>query len=126
MSDEIGVKATTMAIREQLMNYFKGTCVETLTEGSPVYVTSARANSRENFRYLRLQDEQQNPCYVMLGDLPIMTIQKVPDRVVMSKALLTRSPQLREVYAEITDFLEKYLIGIEVEHDERGIVYANR
>lgn len=117
------ILATTMAIREQLMEYFKGTCVERFTDGSNVFLRELGGSSR--YQYQRENTMRTRPCELMLGDLPLLKVQKMPDKVIFYEKILTRSPQLQAVYQELQTFLDKYLGAIEVEKDQRGVIYAN-
>lgn len=122
---EVGIQATIMAVRESLMEYFKGTCVERFTENTNIRLVNANRGQRAEFQYLRQAAENQSPMIVLLGGLPIMTVQRSPERVVFHGKVLTRSPQLTQVYDGLKEFMEKYLNGVEVSHSKKGVFYAN-
>lgn len=119
---KIAIETTTMAIREILMEYFKGTCVERLTEGVDIQLFSLP--SERQYQYMRRESDNQRRMMVRLNGLPIMTIQCAPERVLFHAKVLNRSPQLREVYKGLKDFMEKYLSGIEVKHSRKGVFYV--
>lgn len=123
---EIAIQTTVMALREQLMEYFKGTCIERFTENTNIRFINASTRGRANFSYLRREAENQRPMIVMLGGLPIMTVQRAPEVAVFHATLLTRSPQLRQVYQELKVFMDKYLGGVETKHSRKGVIYANK
>lgn len=123
-SSKISIEVTTMAIRETLMEYFKGTCVERLTENSSVRLRNIPASERQ-YQYQRREYENKKPMTVMLGGLPIATVQKAPEQIKFHDKVLTRSPQLREVYRRLQHFMDKYLQGVEVKHNRKGVFYAD-
>lgn len=125
MEAKVEIQATVMAIRETLMEYYKGTCVERLTVNSTVGLAFMSNGNRRDFQYLRRQAENQKLAVVTLGGLPIMTVQRFPDRAVFNEKILTRSPQLTDVYDGVRGFMEKYLRGVEVDHNKKGVLYAN-
>lgn len=122
---DLGIQTTVMAIRERLMEYFKGTCVERFTSDSNVQLVNANRGQRAEFQYLRQEVDKQRPTIVTLGGLPIMTVQLYPERVVFHDKLLDRSPELKKVRGGVEDFLKKYLNGVEVSHSKKGVFYAN-
>lgn len=121
---KLGVQLTTMAIRERLMEYFKGTCVEQFTENSNIRIRSRIRDGSASYQYLRREQENRQPSVLLLGELPILTLQKAPEQAVFNTRLLTRSPQLREINKELKDFMQKYLSGVEVKHSRKGVIYA--
>jgi hypothetical protein len=121
-SDEIGVEATTMAIRELLMEYFKGTCVDRMTANNNIRLVSV--STTRAYQYQRRQAEYQQPKAVTIGGIPIMNVQKSPEKVVFNTRLLNRSPQLSEVYKNLKVFMDNYLGGVEVKHNRKGVIYV--
>ena len=116
------IETTIMAIRERLMEYYKGTCVERFTEDSNIYINELPY--RGNHNYQRDEFMRTMPSELFIGNLPILAIKKNPDEITFYDNILGRSPQLRQVKQELERFVEKYLGAIETKHDERGVVYA--
>jgi hypothetical protein len=119
---ELGVEATTMAIRELLMFYFKGTCVENLTDKGNLYMIAIPA--RADYNYQRREYKNQNPQMLVINEIPLLSVQKAPEKIVFNQRVFNRSPQLSEVYKGLKDFTDKYLAGVEVSHSRKGVFYA--
>lgn len=119
-----GIQTTVMAVRETLMEYFKGTCVEKFTQDSNVTTTSVSPQQQGQFQYLRERESRQNPMMLWVGKVPILSLQKFPERVEFYARPLTRSPQLSQLYDELQVFMGKYLVSVEVSHNKKGIFYA--
>lgn len=113
------VETTIMAIREQLMEYFKGTCIERFTTESNITLRGSNYIGRHN--YEREDYERRRPCEVLIADVPIMTLKKSADEIVFYDKILGRSPQFRKVKKELELFLKRYLQAIEVKHEEGEI-----
>lgn len=122
---DLGIQTTVMAIRERLMEYFKGTCVERFTEDANIRLVEANGGQRAEFQYLREREANQRPTIILLSNVPIITVQRYPERVVFNTKILNRSPQFKSVHAGVEDFMQKYLSGVEVGIDEREVFYAN-
>ena len=120
---DINIQTTVMAIREELMNYFKGGCVQTMVQNSPVQFS--RIEGRTRYQYEREEIRNKQPRIVNLGNAPIMTVQKSPDKVTLHAAVLNRSPQFRAIREGLEEFLDRYLIGVTVEINEKGVTHAN-
>jgi hypothetical protein len=121
-SVEEDIKATAMALRETIMEYFKGSCVERLVTSNNIRVTSIE-NGRAEFQYQRRHIEEQNRKLVSLSGVPLFSMHKMPDTLTFYEDTFKRSPQLRAVNAELSVFMDKYLIGVEIK-TEKGRIYA--
>lgn len=112
---ELGIQTTVMAIREEIMGYFKGTCIQKFTAEQNVRVRTI--NIRADYQYERRQWENERPSIVWLGSVPILTVKHSPDRVIFHDTVLSRSPQLRQVKVGVEQFMEKFLRGVEKEYN---------
>lgn len=119
--DGIEVQTTVMAIREELMNYFKGTCVERVTTDRNIRTVGLGAT--RGYYYLRRQTENESPRLLLIGDVPIATLRLSPDRVTFHRGSLSRSKQLREVYALLEEFMHDYLAGVGKEYNDANVFY---
>lgn len=99
------ITTTTMAIRESLMRYFKGDCVETL-------IAQTNIRRKQMARYTQ-PNAAQEKSLILAGDTPLLTVHRLPDTVIFHQAVLGRSPQLREVRRGLEVFLGKYLPDVE-------------
>jgi hypothetical protein len=118
---DIAIESTIMAIREVLMEYFKGTCVQRMTD-SQVFL--AVPSTYAEYQYQRIELQNKQPRNLMLSGFSLLEVSKLPDTVTLNVKVFDRSPQLREVYAGVKEFLDKYLVGVEVVFNERGVIYA--
>lgn len=107
---DMGLQATVMAIREEMMNYFKGTCVDRVTANRNVRLTRLPSD-RLPYQYQRLELERKRITGLYVADTLLFTLQLEPDRVLFGKEL-DRSPQLREVKKAVDKFMERYLAGV--------------
>lgn len=117
----VNIESAIMAIREVLMEYFKGTSVLTVTTGGP-YLDPIGYDDR-GFQYERHERERKHVCMLMLGKVPLLRVEKCQDAVTFNSHLLQRSPQLRAVQKGVEKFLKTYLVGVEIKYNEGG-VYA--
>lgn len=106
---EVTLQATIMAIREELMRYFKGTCIERLTTGSNIVRQSAMPRGR--YQYQRQQAEMEYLTNILIGSVHILTLKYLPDTVII-RSCMSRSPELRKVKNGIEQFLDEYLAGV--------------
>jgi len=113
---DIGIQTIVMAIREELMSYFKGTCVQRLTTGSNVRMSTV-GEHMENYQYVRRQAQNEQAQILWVGTAPILTVKQAPDRIIFHLTVLNRSPQMREINKGVQKFIEQFLIGIEKEYE---------
>lgn len=107
------IESTIMAIRENLMDYFKGTCVNYVTHSSNVYMSGERTRARHN--YERELYQQQSPCVLYIHDTPILSVRKTPDTLILHEVVLGRSKQLQAVREAVEAFMAKYLQGVRID-----------
>lgn len=121
MSDEeIAIETTLMAMREQIMEFFKGTCVKRVTKNSNVKLTSCERNG--GYLYNRIAEESANAKVLLLGDVPIMTMRLNPHVATIHTKPLQRSKQLRQIKELLEKFFDEYLPGIERRENNANIV----
>ena len=113
---QLAIDNTIMAIREFLMEYFKGSCGDKLA--LPSSVTVKKFPTSGNFYYERRESENSQGKVISIKNVPVMRVQLSPDTIVLFSKTLSRSKQMREVRDKLEMFLDKYLQGIEREHDE--------
>lgn len=120
-SDQIEV--TYMAIRERLMEYFKGTSVHRTVEHGSLKLQEIPAG-RLTHQYQRFDRERDKPRVMVLQGLPLLELHASPATVVFYKTVMDRSPQLQELYKRIVEFFGTYLPHTKVEH-RKGVIYAD-
>lgn len=122
---KVALQSTVMCIREQIMEYFKGTCIERLTTNHNVQLVPLRRYmGRGEYQYIRQRMEREQACFVTVGGVPILTIKKSPSKIIFHEVSLKRSPQFRYIYKELEAFMELYLGAIEKEVNQDAIRYA--
>lgn len=114
--------ATVMAIREELMMYYKGNCVDKFVYGN-VGLESLENTVRGEHRYLRRENEIHQPTMLTLGRNPIMKLHKMPNELVFNELILQRSPEFTEVYARIEKFMHKYLRGVRIKANKEPVAW---
>lgn len=119
VDDDMLVKLTVMAIREEIMQYFKGGCVEKLTQNTNVRLR--RVHSDVNYNYERLEMDIHRPSRIWIGQVPIMSVESAPDKMTFHKVTLSRSKQFRRIMQELEEFASKYLQGVERIYEDATI-----
>lgn len=113
-------RLTIMAIRESLMRYFKGTCVEDMTQSANVRLRKDWTTQGTSHQYERLALEANNKCVLYCGDLKLFTVSSAPKKIVFYSCL-DRSPQLREVKKEIAEFMHDFLGAVDVSYIHKDV-----
>lgn len=114
----------TMALREGLMEYYKGTCIDNLNKyyrhgiefrGQPIEFD--RSVQHRAYNWQRDEHNQINPMTVMFYDSPLMLLRHQPDTATFIMPTLTRSEELKAVYGKVRSFFEMYLSGVKLEEN---------
>lgn len=121
-STDVSVEATIMSIREQLMIYFKGSCVQHMTSNTNIHVYLVEISMRGRPNYNRVQILNNCLSRLFIGTVPLMTLGKMPETVTLHTDILRRSPQFRAIQTEVEKFLGTYLPGVIVEHQKGAVV----
>lgn len=106
------LETTVMAIREELMTYYKGDCVSRFTR------TNVRCyDRRSDFNHLfeRREEELHNEKWLMINGQAILKLSANPDRLSLCENVLDRSATLRDVKKAVLEFMHKYLQGVTIE-----------
>ncbi len=120
---DIGIEVTVVALREKIMGYFKGTCVESFVDSS--YITMFDTSQATRGYYAdRREALNQRKTIVLLSGVPLFTLQHYPEKVTFHTLVLRRSPELSQVEKELKKFFKEYLAGVEIEDNKRGVNYA--
>ena len=82
-TEELEIQTTVMAIREELMSFFKGTCVERVVEGSGV--VSQPDLQGYQYLYERRQQQYQQPGVIYVHDVPVLKVKQYPDMLTFLK-----------------------------------------
>lgn len=119
---DIALQTTLMTIREELMVYFKGSCVERLTQNQNIQVRPLRQDG--NYYYERRQADNKNTHRLALAGIPILTIQMSPDMVVFHTGVFQRSKQFRALEKQLRKFFYDFLPSVTVEANDKEIYHA--
>lgn len=119
-----GIAFTTMAIREELMQYFKGDCVQRLTYASNVRVMGIEVSMKGLPNYERVAIKNARRALLRVGDAPILELSYNPAVVVFNTGVLRRSPQLKDIEAALRKFFAEYLPGVEVKDNNGAVLYG--
>ena len=117
------IDATVMLIRELLMEYFKGTCIERMTTVNNVYVESVRQGGQYNYQRREARNRDVRQLYI--SGIPILEMQHNDDTITLFTKVLRRSPEFKAVEQGILKFLNTYLLGVKVKNSRKGVFYAN-
>jgi hypothetical protein len=126
-----GLETTMMAIREYLMTYYKGTCIESIVGENNVRLRQEHIGTRELRAYQRNLSAQKNLKRLTIGDTTIATLQEVPCILTLHNTTLYRSPELREIRLKTLKFMGQYLRGVRIiekgskrmgERDDSGLI----
>lgn len=108
-------KLTLMAIREELMVYFKGDCIERLVESDSVRILeNGYSDSTRPYFFERRERELQNSSTLRLKGVAIAQLGHNPERLVFETDTMKRSPQLRKLRTEMEQFMGLYLGGVKI------------
>lgn len=111
------VRGFSMALRETIMDYYKGTCVQGFSLLSNYNIRVDRIplendGTRRNFNYEREDWAQRNPLTVQFSGSKIFELWKDEHEVIFHPAVLRRSEALSIAYDQLVDFFNKYLPSV--------------
>lgn len=112
------IKATVMGIREEVMKYFKGTCVERLVDHNVHRIPLARMIGRLPYQYQRNDLANRDPQVLMIGDVPIATLERIPETITLHTQVMRLTPGLLRVDTEVRCFLDRFLSGVPVREND--------
>lgn len=109
-----GIEATMMAIREYLMAYYKGSCIEQLTGDNNVRLSPVYMDLPGRRMHQRTLAKQQNHQSLHINGVHIATLQEMPSNLTLHNTALFRSPELREIRLKTIKFMGQYLRGVRI------------
>lgn len=112
-----GIEATIMAIRETLMDYFKGGCVESMASAR---ITLDHISSRTNYRYERQRSNMENGMVLSIGPYMAFTLSQSPDVLTIHMGTMDRGKIMRSVRQGVEEFMGKYLRGVTIKQSDYG------
>lgn len=112
-----GIQATVMGIRECLMDYFAGGCVDRMTSGN---IMTRPIEMPANRRYLRNRMTLDRYTVVFIQDVPVLVMLSNPDRVILQAKVFDRSREFQRVGRGVERAIRKYLKDVTVEVNEKS------
>lgn len=123
--EQISLEATIMALREELMKYFKGSCIGRVANTDTITrLPISQYRQRPRHAYQRRQQDEAEECLLFLGGAPILTIRKHPNTLTFHDSVLGRSKQFQQIRSELQDFMSKYLKSVKQEYHDGPVFYA--
>lgn len=113
---KLELETTVMALREEIMRYFKGTCIDRVTTNRNVNTIPLSAE-RGQYQYQRIERDRQNSCGIYLEDVQLFRVQQSPEKITFTSELY-RSPELTQVRKAIDKFMGRFLRSVEIERYE--------
>lgn len=117
---------TVMAMREHIMEYFKGTCGQSVVCNSNIKRRSIEISYQGMFRYERTHHERNKATLLFIGDTPFAILGLDPKTMTILTVAANRSPQLRYIKRQLKRFAEEFLPGIEVKESTKGVQNASK
>lgn len=115
---ELGVMTHVMAVRECLMQYFKGTTVASLTDNVNVWWDSIGYDDEENHNYRRREHEMHSPMRLLMDGHPLLEVQHHPNIATLYPRILGRSDEYSQMGEHITKFFNRYLGSVELKENK--------
>lgn len=112
---ELGLNGVGMAIREEAMSYFKGSCVNRFVFGVGVKAVRKPFESGENgerYQYMRRQHDIENPTYIRFNGETLGLMRHDEDRMTFYTHQWRRSEEMLHLYECVQEFFGKYLGGV--------------
>lgn len=122
-----GVRGFSMAIREAVMEYYKGTCIQGFNRLSNYNVGTSRIplendGTRRNFNYEREDHQRRNPIAYYLDNAKMFELWRDGHEVIFQPSVMRRSPEMSAAYDQIRAFFDKYLASVTIiERDEKNV-----
>lgn len=116
---EDGIQCIVMAIREEMMTYFKGTCVSRLSQDCSVYTDDVpmQTDRRRPYYYERREYDRMSPRRLILSGVSLAEMRHNDDMVIFPIWTVNRSPEFKEIHRQIKAFFHKYLQGVQLKED---------
>lgn len=118
-SIEDGVRGFSMVLREAIMDYYKGTCIQAFGSLSQYSIRRDRVplkndGTRRNFNYEREEHQRRNPLIYYLGGSRMFELWKYDHEVIFDPVVMRRSEELSAAYDQLTDFFNKFLPSVTI------------
>lgn len=120
-----GVRGFSMVLRESIMDYYKGTCIQSFGSMSRYSVGRngiplPNDGSRRNFNYEREEHNRRNPVAYYLGDSKMFELWRDDHEVVFHPSVMRRSEYISVAYDQLQEFFNKFLPAVKfIEKDTK-------
>lgn len=119
--DEIqdGVRGFSMVLREAIMDYYKGTCIQSFGSLSRYDIRRngvplQNDGTRRNFNYEREEHNRRNPVAYYLGDSKMFELWRDDHEVVFHPSVMRRSEYISVAYDQLKEFFTKFLPSVTI------------
>jgi hypothetical protein len=112
-----GIQTAAVGIRENLMEYFKDSCVDRVSQHNDTYLRPANRETMYYFERRERDIAQENVLKIRHNDVTLARLRKEPDQITFYGKVITRTPEMTMLYAEVRTFIEKYLQGVKSVED---------
>ena len=114
-----GVRGFSMVLRESIMDYYKGSCIQSFGSLSQYHVGRhpiplQNDGSRRSFNYERQEHERRNPIAYYINDQKMFELWKDEHQAVFHPSVMRRSPYLSASYDQLHEFFNKFLAGVTI------------
>lgn len=112
-AEPTNLELTGVALREELMRYFKGTCVSKMVTQGNVYVREV-PEARARYQYQRREQELRRASELRLGRARLAFLTNNPKEIMFRVDVMSRSPELLWLHGYLRTFLRDYLPAVNV------------
>lgn len=119
--DEIqdGVRGFSMVLREAIMDYYKGTCIQSFGSLSRYDIRRngvplPNDGTRRNFNYEREEHNRRNPVAYLLDDSKMFEVWREEHEVIFHPSVMRRSEYMSVAYDQLQDFFIKFLPSVKI------------
>src|SRR5882672_2122086 len=114
-SIDYGIKCTVMGIRESLMQYFKGTNIQSVVQGNINRIGAPNVPSNRRLRNYELHEaELKQRQKLMMEHVTLAIVERNPNTIQLYGKTLKRNDDMKAVFAGLQEFLEKHLRGVHI------------
>lgn len=112
-AEPTNLELTGVALREELMRYFKGTCVSKMVTQGNVYIREV-PEERARYQYQRREQELRRASELRLGRTRLAFLRNNPKEIMFQVDVMSRSPELLWLHGYLMKFLRDYLPAVNV------------
>lgn len=121
-----GVRGFSHVLRESIMDYYKGTCVQSFGSLSQYNIERSGIrlesdSTRRTFNYEREEHNRRQPIAYYLAGAKMFELRRDAHEAVFAPTVMRRSPELSTAYDQVLEFFNKFLQGVTIVEREDNI-----